>query len=344
MADFSPILIPVALGAVAVYLLLPRARPYPTLWGALIGGVALVLAGWSLIYIPPSRAETILFYAFSAVAIVSGVLLIAQHNPARAALSFALVVLSTCGLFLLQAAPFLTAATVIIYAGAIIVTFLFVIMLAQQAGLDNADLRSREPLLSTLAGFIVLGGLLWVLHRNYDTAALDDLFQQTEQASRAASVEEIEKVLGDGDDFFRRFRERVAELAVSANERKTLTGALDDAEQALRDRGVDLKGKSAALSAVADKRLRFIYPYGSLQPSGNDLPLSGFSGLRPNLPTRDIPHDRREQVAMPAQNVQSLGQSVFTDYLLAVELAGTLLLVATIGAIAIAGRRAEGLR
>ena len=59
-------------------------------------------------------------------------MLVTQQNPARAALSFALVVLSTCGLFLLLAAPFLMAATIVIYAGAIVVTFLFVIMLAQQ--------------------------------------------------------------------------------------------------------------------------------------------------------------------------------------------------------------------
>ena len=44
---------------------------------------------------------------------------------------------------------------------------------------------------------------------------------------------------------------------------------------------------------------------------------------------------------MPAENVAYLGRSLFTDYLLAVELGGTLLLVATIGAIAIASRRAE---
>ena len=48
--------------------------------------------------------------------------------------------------------------------------------------------------------------------------------------------------------------------------------------------------------------------------------------------------------SLPAENVAGLGRSLFTDYLLAVELAGTLLLVATIGAIAIAGRRPEGLR
>ena len=50
------------------------------------------------------------------------------------------------------------------------------------------------------------------------------------------------------------------------------------------------------------------------------------------------------QSDLPAANVAGLGKTLFTDYLLAVELAGTLLLVATIGAIAIAGRRPEGLR
>ena len=44
---------------------------------------------------------------------------------------------------------------------------------------------------------------------------------------------------------------------------------------------------------------------------------------------------------MPAENVAYLGRSLFTDYLLPVELGGTLLLIATIGAIAITGRRME---
>jgi NADH:ubiquinone oxidoreductase subunit 6 (subunit J) len=53
------------------------------------------------------------------------------------------------------------------------------------------------------------------------------------------------------------------------------------------------------------------------------------------------PPPRKE---LPADNVGYLGRLLFTDYLLAVELGGTLLLVATIGAIAIAGRGREGLR
>ena len=47
---------------------------------------------------------------------------------------------------------------------------------------------------------------------------------------------------------------------------------------------------------------------------------------------------------LPAGNVAALGRTLFTDYLIPVELAATLLLVATIGAIVIAGRKSEELR
>src|SRR5258708_558264 len=163
------LVLPIFLGLIAVYLLLPRPRTYPPWLGALVGAMALLLGGFLLIRVGGLLAETVLFYAFSAIAIVAGGLLVTQRNPVRAALSFALVVLSTCGLFLLQAAPFLMAATIIIYAGAIIVTFLFVIMLAQQAGLSDADARSREPFLSCVAGFLLLGALLFVLDSTYTT-------------------------------------------------------------------------------------------------------------------------------------------------------------------------------
>src|SRR5262249_42599342 len=149
--------------------------------------------------------ETVLFYAFSAVAILGGALLVTHHNPVYAALAFALVVLSTCGLFLLLAAPFLMAATVIIYAGAIIVTFLFVIMLAQQAGLSSADARSREPFLTCLAGFILLAALVAVLRLNYDTSALEPLLEQVRQAAAATSEAEVRQALGgDPNNFFQR--------------------------------------------------------------------------------------------------------------------------------------------
>ncbi len=189
-AEWWPIALPLVAGAAAIYLLLPRPRAYPLLWGTGLGLLALVLAGVLLTRSGVVTPETILFWAFSAIGIVSGALLVTQHNPARAALSFTLVVLSTCGLYLLLAAPFLMAATIIIYAGAIIVTFLFVIMLAQQIGLSDADDRSREPLLATLTGFVLLGTLLFVLqrhdHRVHEMRRQDRSIDRTNAAGRGS--------------------------------------------------------------------------------------------------------------------------------------------------------------
>ena len=72
-------------------------------------------------------------------------LTVTSRNPIYSALWFASVVLSTTGLFLLANAPFLAAGTIIVYAGAIIVTFLFVIMLAQMEGKAVYDRAARAP-------------------------------------------------------------------------------------------------------------------------------------------------------------------------------------------------------
>src|SRR6266481_3718483 len=185
---FFSLVLPAVLGTIGVYLLLPRPRPYPALWGVTASGLALLLCGFTLIRSGMAAPENLLFYCFSALAIGSGVMMITQKNPVHAALSFALVVLSTCGLFLLQAAPFLMAATIIIYAGAIVVTFLFVIMLAQQIGTSDADQRSREPLLSCVAGFVLLAAVLGLLQQTYGVERFDDLLARAERAAGEASA------------------------------------------------------------------------------------------------------------------------------------------------------------
>src|SRR5262249_55315565 len=102
---------------------------------------------------------------------------------------------------LLQAAPFLAAATIIIYAGAIVVTFLFVIMLAQQAGFSSADQRSREPFLASVAGFVLLGALLCVLKQTYEAPGLDDLVSRADRASRAPTLGGVDRALGGHEQF-----------------------------------------------------------------------------------------------------------------------------------------------
>jgi NADH-quinone oxidoreductase subunit J len=64
--------------------------------------------------------------------------------------------------------------------------------------------------------------------------------------------------------------------------------------------------------------------------------LSGSSAIEP---AGELRYDDEGRPFLPADNTEFLGRSLFTDFLLPVELAGLLLLVATIGAIAIAHRR-----
>ncbi len=324
------IVLPVTLGLIAVYLLLPRPKRYSPVWGASAAGLALLLAGWLLIRDGVADAETLLFYAFSFIAVVGGGLLVTQRNPVHAALSFALVVLSTCGLFLLQAAPFLMAATIIIYAGAIIVTFLFVIMLAQQAGLSDADYRSREPLLSCVAGFVLLGALLYLLYRDsegktdltasYDATAFESLLERAYAAQQKNTPQQIVEALHeDGLDEFSR-------LALAARGSPAADELAKRVAEA-RQRWITWKsatGKAEETQAASQMRAALA----ELTQLGQQLQTS-----------RD-----GDRARLPAENVAYLGRALFTDYLLPVELAGTLLLVAAIGAIAIAGRRTEGLR
>ena len=74
------------------------------------------------------------------------------------------------------------------------------------------------------------------------------------------------------------------------------------------------------------------------------MELSTYGRLHSDQLSTQPLRDAQGRSVLPAENVAYLGRTLFSDYLLAVELGGTLLLVATVGAIAIAGRRPEGLR
>jgi len=68
------------------------------------------------------------------------------------------------------------------------------------------------------------------------------------------------------------------------------------------------------------------------------VPLSDQSGPAANEPPEYLRYDEQGRPRVPHDNAAYLGRSLFTDYLLPVELGGVLLLVATVGAIAIAHR------
>jgi NADH:ubiquinone oxidoreductase subunit 6 (subunit J) len=328
-------------GAAAVWLLLPRPRPYPWFYGAACGALALLLAAVLVVPAAGLTPEVVLFYAFSAVAILSGALLVTQHNPARAALSFALVVLSTCGLFLLLAAPFLMAATIIIYAGAIIVTFLFVLMLAQQSGRSDADVRSREPLLATLSGFLLLGALVYVIHASFGGRDIERLLYRTQVARAQGNLRDmmdklVEKKQPPQEDLF------VAYHDVFRSRWPDLNRAVDDLE--LAGWGKDPPAVKAQLDQLIGLAEQAQYRLATLTPPAS-APLSAFSGPAANTPPAELRRDPSSgRLPLPAENSAYLGRSLFTDFLLPVELGGTLLLVATVGAIAVAHRRSPNAR
>ncbi len=73
--------------------------------------------------------ETIVFYAFAAIAVAAALGVIALRNPVHNALALAVVFVCLAAMYVLLNAPFIAAAQVMIYAGAILILFLFVIML-----------------------------------------------------------------------------------------------------------------------------------------------------------------------------------------------------------------------
>jgi NADH:ubiquinone oxidoreductase subunit 6 (subunit J) len=338
--NLFPLLLALVAGGAAVYLLLPRPRPYPSLWGAAAGAIALLVAGAAIVRVGLLTPETLLFYVFSGLALLSGALLVTQHQPARAALSFALVVLSVSGLFLLLAAPFLAAATITVYAGAIIVMFLFVIMLAQQAGADNADSRSREPAIASLTGILLLGALVYVLElsyeKSYTVAVVDDLLAQLASAKSSgepAGFAYEDKLLAP-------LRAAIAEQEKNHGS----TAELIEIRDRVQDRTLDWpKTNDKAgerLDLVITELGRARQQHGFLQATGarSRVPLSDQSGPAANEPADRLRYDSDGRPLVPHDNAAYLGRSLFTDYLLPVELGGVLLLVAAIGAIAIAHR------
>jgi NADH-quinone oxidoreductase subunit J len=69
------------------------------------------------------------FYVLSALAVISGVLVITRRNAVHSALALIVTLLAVSGLYLMLYAPFVAGVQIIVYAGGIMVLFLFVIML-----------------------------------------------------------------------------------------------------------------------------------------------------------------------------------------------------------------------
>jgi NADH-quinone oxidoreductase subunit J len=165
------VLMAVVLLAVGIWLMLPHGgRPRRKI-GVLATAVGLGLLASRL----PGLGEWIsqaVFSVLAATTVLSAAAAITFRNPLYCALWLGLSLAGTAGVFFIQGAQFLAVATIVVYAGAILVTFLFLLMLAEPSGRARYDRTSWEGLLSASCGAVLVGLLsttvLGVLDRRTD--------------------------------------------------------------------------------------------------------------------------------------------------------------------------------
>jgi NADH-quinone oxidoreductase subunit J len=107
--------------------------------------------------------QAILFYAFAAIAVASGVLVVSARNPVHSVLFLIVAFFNVAALFILIGAEFLAMILVIVYVGAVAVLFLFVVMMLN---IDFAQLRSGFVSylpIGAVIGFVLLAELILVI-------------------------------------------------------------------------------------------------------------------------------------------------------------------------------------
>lgn len=109
-------------------------------------------------------------WVLGAVLILSSLGIILLRNPVHASLSFLMTLMTLAALYLQLAAEFIAVMQILVYAGAILVIFMFVIILFQDAHQQMIHFKPQsKPLLLILAGssfallFVILAGKLWGL-------------------------------------------------------------------------------------------------------------------------------------------------------------------------------------
>jgi NADH-quinone oxidoreductase subunit J len=128
---------------------------------------------------PATKWTTMLmFYVFGAIAIVASLLVIGQRNPVYSVLLLIASFGALSGLYVLLEAPFVAVIQIIVYAGAIMVLFLFVVMLlnapreeTEQDERLHALLRRGPTRFGAALAAALLGELWWALARGGETGA-----------------------------------------------------------------------------------------------------------------------------------------------------------------------------
>lgn len=123
----------------------------------------------------------ILFYVFSAVAVGSAIAMVTRSNPVASLLFMVATLASLAGLYVLFEAHFLAAVQIIVYAGAIMVLFLFVIMLLNLGHDYQRDLKGG---VWAILSFIVAGAMAGILARQFGGTGASPIYERFQGAER----------------------------------------------------------------------------------------------------------------------------------------------------------------
>ncbi len=230
-----------ALVGVGIGVALPRKGRNPQVLGALVAAVGLGgLFLWAGIA-SQGALPNYHFYLFSAIALGGGLRMITHPRPVYAALYFILTILASSGLYVILSAEFMAFALIIVYAGAILITYLFVLMLSTQApteeetdALSPYDRFAREPGAATFVGFILIAGLTSLMVTGapgLDSASagaaetregyLERLPGKVERAMQRTEGEDGEMLIARSDEV----------VSVDASDRTALVRNTDGAER-----------------------------------------------------------------------------------------------------------------
>jgi NADH-quinone oxidoreductase subunit J len=127
-------------------------------------------------------ATTFFFYFLSALTVISGLLVITRKNPVHSALALIVSLLGQAALYLMLYAPFVAGVQIILYAGGIMVLFLFVIMLVNIEKSQKEEQFNKQWLVG-LAAAIALGALFVFVFIKGRSLFPDRAIQMPEQSN-----------------------------------------------------------------------------------------------------------------------------------------------------------------
>jgi NADH-quinone oxidoreductase subunit J len=323
-----------AVAGVGIALALPRKGISPQILGALLAGGAFVVLFGALAVraFNDEQLPNFNFYLFALIAIGSALRVISHPRPVYSALYFIITVLASAALYLIAHAEFMAFALVIIYAGAILITYLFVIMLATQApsaeaveALSDYDAYSREPLVGAGAGVTILVLVSMLLARGVGDLQ-PNVAAQTDPDLLANLPKKVMREL-EARQVFDAFER--PELAAFAGEAPIL-----DAVQ----RRISLTVSDPAAMAGLVERPRFASLLAG-EASGAEAEAAARATAEGAVAGEVLSLALPDNVIVT--NAEGVGWALIAAHPMALELAGVILLMALVGAVVLARKQIE---